>query len=85
MVEDARSWLAGLAGGIVGLVLGLGWSLAITWRLVALGGRMGAEVMRASRLSVHTSREYQNLKRRIERLERAMSLTQGDDLEAGHG
>jgi predicted alpha/beta hydrolase len=76
-------WFDRVAGVLAGLVLGLGWSLAITWRLVGLGARMGTEVMRASRLSTHTSREYQNLKQRIERLERMVQVRQGDDLEEG--
>jgi len=83
--DEVTRWVDRLGGALAGLALGLTYSVVITWNLVKLGGRMGTEVMRAARLSAHVSREYQNLKRRVERLERRSGGPLQDDIEEGGG
>lgn len=68
MDEWHSPWTA--VGFVVGLGLGLGWSLAITGRIIKLGAHMGKQVSQADRLAVHVSREYAPLRRRLEELER---------------
>jgi len=82
VIDEVTRWVDRLGGVLVGLALGLGWSVTITRRLVGLGARMGTEVMRAARLSAHVSREYQHLKLRVERLERVCKAPDGADLES---
>lgn len=78
---DLTAWSNRIAGAFVGLILGLVYGFVITSRIVKLGATMGVKVLQAERLTVFTSREYQNLKKRMERAEKHLGLPQGDDLE----
>jgi hypothetical protein len=79
--HDPVRWLDRLGGAVIGLGLGLLWSSVVTIRLVRLGARMGTEVLRAGKLSAHVSREYQNIKLRVERIERILTQPLQDDIE----